>query len=143
MLGDHGVDPPHDRLLLLLAQAFERLEAAEQADVGELRVLDLGAGEQVVDRRIQRLGELDQHVHGRVVESALVLVELLEPDPQGAGKLLLWPVLGLPQRLDPNAHRLAIRCLHHGLPLTPGWSWRSVRGGSEGVWTHGPNTTSK
>lgn len=86
---------------------FERLKSAEQADVGEVGLLDVGAGEQIIDGGVERVGELDERIGGRGVEPTLILVDLLEPRADDEGELLLRPVSGLAQ-CNPRADRLLV-----------------------------------
>lgn len=65
MLGNEGVDQADDGLLVFLAHVFERLEAAEQPDAGEVGLFGLGAGEQIVHRRIERGSEPDEDIGRR------------------------------------------------------------------------------
>ena len=80
MLGDHGINELDDRLLILGFESFHGLKAPKQPGVAQRHLLDGVAGEQVIHGRAQGIGQLDEHLGGWKIKSALVLVELLEAD---------------------------------------------------------------
>lgn len=107
VLGEHGVDDLDDRFLIIGTQCFDMLEASVEPSAGEGRFFAGGAGEQVIDAGREDVCEFDQHLGGRDIEPALVLVELLEANVDLAGHLFLRPMLGLAQRLESGAEGLS------------------------------------
>lgn len=99
---------------------LDSLEPAKQAGAGEVGLFGLGAGEQIIHGRIERIGEPDQDLGGGNVEPVFILVELLVADADHVRELLLRPVPGLAQRLDARADRLLVRNLRHCPPLVLG-----------------------
>lgn len=60
MFDDHGVDDFDDGLAVVLSEQFEGLETTEQPGAGELVIFGGIAGEQIIHRGCQRVGQLDQ-----------------------------------------------------------------------------------